>query len=293
MSIYQRFITQLSQEAPVFSAWAGMGEPQVAAILARSAFDAVIFDMQHGAVDFAAVVRAAPLVLAAGKPPLARIPVGDFATASRLLDAGLAGVIAPMINSVEDVRQLAAFCKFPPAGGRSWGPGESRHASGLDNAAYLAQANGLLPAFAMVETREGLAALDGILGVDGVDGVFVGPADLSIALSRGAHIDPEATEVTEALVHVVDRCRAAGKIPAVYAVTPQRARALAGMGFALVGVSGDGALLRAAADRAVATARGHDHAGGSPAGQGWAARGGVQRRTATTRPGSGAATTPV
>ena len=256
MSVYQALTDGLRHGGPVFSAWIGMGEPQIAATLARSSFDAVTFDMQHGAIDFAAVTRAAPLVLAAGKPAVARIPVGDFATASRLLDAGLSAIIAPMINSVADARALASFCKFPPVGGRSWGPGESRFFSGLDNAGYLARANSLLPVFAMVETREALAALDGILAVDGIDGVFVGPADLSIALSGGALMDPQSAEVEQALAHVVARCRAAGKTPCVYAVTPERARALAQAGFAFVAVSGDGALLRAAADSAVKTARG-------------------------------------
>lgn len=255
-SVYEQFVTRLAGDAPVLSAWVGMGEPQIASILARSDFDAVTFDMQHGAIDFAAVVQAAPLVMAAGKPAVARIPVGALSTASRLLDAGLAAVIAPMINSVDDARQLAACCKFPPVGGRSWGPGESRHASLLDSAGYLAHANRLLPTFAMVETREALAILDDILAVDGVDGVFVGPADLSIALSGGVRIDPMADEVNEALAHVATRCRAVGKTPCVYAVTAERARELAGMGFAFVAISGDGTLLRAAADDAVAVARG-------------------------------------
>lgn len=256
MSVYQALVDRLGAGDPVFSAWVGMSDPQVAIALARSGFDAVTFDMQHGAIDFAAVVQAVPLVLAAGKPAVARIPVGAFDTASRLLDAGVSAIIAPMINSAADARALASFCKFPPIGGRSWGPGESRFHSGLDSADYLSRANSLLPCFAMVETREALAALDDILAVDGVDGVFVGPADLSIALSGGAHMDPAAPEVELALAHIVSRCRAAGKTPCVYAVTPERARALSLAGFLFIAMSGDGALLRAAADSAAKIARG-------------------------------------
>ncbi|MFC0282098.1 HpcH/HpaI aldolase/citrate lyase family protein [Camelimonas abortus] len=256
MSVYEQFAARLAGGAPVFSAWIGMGGSQVASVLARSAFDAATFDMQHGVVDFAAVVRGTQLSLAAGKPPVARVPVGACATAARLLDAGVAAIIAPMVNSAGDARQFVSFCKFPSVGGRSWGPGESRVASGLDSAGYLARANSLLKLFVMVETREALAALDEILAVDGVDGVFVGPADLSIALSGGARVDPAGVEVDAALAQVVARCRAAGKTPCVYAVTARRARALAEMGFVFIAVSSDGALLRAAADAAAAEARG-------------------------------------
>src|SRR3954469_2541792 len=87
--------------SPVLAAWCGLPEPAVAGLLAREAFDAVTIDMQHGAIDFAAAVRAVPLIAAAGKPAIVRIPVGDFAAASRLLDAGASAVIAPMINTIE------------------------------------------------------------------------------------------------------------------------------------------------------------------------------------------------
>jgi 4-hydroxy-2-oxoheptanedioate aldolase len=102
-----------------------MPDPSVAGLLAREAFDAVVLDMQHGSIDFAASVQAVQLIAAAAKPALVRIPVGDFASASRFLDAGASGVIAPMINTVEDARRFAGFMKFPPwasAAGAPMGP---------------------------------------------------------------------------------------------------------------------------------------------------------------------------
>src|ERR671916_3408749 len=107
---------------PAITAWCGLPDPTVCGVLARENFDAITIDMQHGAIDFAATIRAIPLVAAAGKPALVRIPVGEFATASRLLDAGASAVIAPMINSVEDARRFGSFVKYSPLGQRSWGP---------------------------------------------------------------------------------------------------------------------------------------------------------------------------
>jgi 4-hydroxy-2-oxoheptanedioate aldolase len=113
---------KLRSGTPVPSAWCGLPDPSVAGLLAREGFDAVTIDMQHGAIDFAATVQAIPLVAAAGKPALVRIPVGEFATASRLLDAGASAVISPMINGVEDARRFGSFVKYSPLGQRSWGP---------------------------------------------------------------------------------------------------------------------------------------------------------------------------
>ena len=91
--------TRLTTGAPAFTAWCGLPEPMVAGLLAREGFDAVTLDMQHGFIDFGVAMRAIPLIVAAGKPAIVRIPVGEFATASRLLDAGATGIIAPMINT--------------------------------------------------------------------------------------------------------------------------------------------------------------------------------------------------
>src|SRR3954463_6178608 len=133
---------RLKQKSPVITAWCGIPEPWITALMAREGYDAVTCDMQHGTYDLAAVVRAIPLIAAAGKPAIVRIPVGEFQTASRLLDAGASGIVAPMINTVEDARRLAAYTKFPPVGERSWGPLSALTLTGLSPKDYLTQANG-------------------------------------------------------------------------------------------------------------------------------------------------------
>ncbi|WP_112662356.1 HpcH/HpaI aldolase family protein [Microvirga flavescens] len=239
-----------------FAAWCGLPEPSNSAVLAREAFDAIVLDLQHGAIDFAAAVRAIPGIVAAGKPAIARIPVGDFATASRFLDAGVAGVIAPMINSLEDARLFASFMKYPPIGSRSWGPHGALTFSGLGADDYFRKANGLSSALAMVETREALAVVDEILAEPGIDGVFIGPSDLSIALSGGAALDPEGREVEEAIAHVLNRTKAAGKVAAIYAASGEKAAEWARKGFHLISIGTDAGLLRMGAEAALKAARG-------------------------------------
>jgi 4-hydroxy-2-oxoheptanedioate aldolase len=113
------FAERLRGGSPLLSAWCGLPHPALAGLLAREAFDAVAFDLQHGGHDVATAAQAIPLVAAADKPALARIPAGEFQSASKLLDAGASAIIAPMIDTVEDARRLVSFVKFPPAGGRS------------------------------------------------------------------------------------------------------------------------------------------------------------------------------
>lgn len=238
----------------LIAAWSGLADPAVAELLVRQGFDAAVLDMQHGAHTLASAIPAIGAVALAGAATIVRVPVGDYATASRMLDAGAAGVIAPMINSVADVRAFAAFVKYPPLGERSWGPHRAVALSGLDPKAYFAAANGIHLAIPMIETRAALDALDGILAEPGVDGVFVGPADLSIALSGGT-LDAQGPEVDRALTHIAARAKAAGKFAALFCFEGRQARIMGERGFGLCSIATDAMLLAAAARAEVAAAR--------------------------------------
>ena len=237
------------------SAWVGINDSAVAEQLARDGYDTITLDMQHGAIDLAGAMHGIGAVALAGKPAIVRIPVGEFATASRVIDAGAAAVIAPMISSGADARRFADFMKYPPIGQRSWGPRAALTHSGAVGPAYLHSANAFTLAIAMVETSEALDALDEILGTPGIDGVFVGPSDLSIALHRGALVDPHGADVDAALTKVVQRAKAHGKFAAAFCFDGKRAQELAGRGFSLCSVSTDALLLRAAARAELAAAR--------------------------------------
>lgn len=247
---------QLKRGSAVITAWCGIPEPAIAGVLAREAYDAVTLDMQHGLYDLATVARAVPLVAAAGKPAIARIPVGEFQTASKLLDAGASGIIAPMINTVEDARRLVSFMKLPPVGERSWGPTVSLMLSGLQPADYLAKANAFSIAFAMIETREALANIDAILATPGLDAIFMGPSDLSITLSQGKTLNLTGPEVEQALDHALARAKAAGKIAGAYAPTGERAAEFAKRGFSFIALGSDTVSLRTGAQAALNAARG-------------------------------------
>ena len=254
-SILGRLAARMAGDGQAMCAWVSVNEPAVAEWLAREAFDAVVLDMQHGAIDFAGAVRSIVSVALAGKPTIARVPIGEFALASRLLDVGASAILAPMINSGADARRLVEFVKFPPLGERSWGPRAALALSGLDAPAYFKSANAMTQAIAMIETRAALDALDDILRVDGIDGVFVGPSDLSIALSDGRGVEPRGEAVMSEARRVAERAKAYGKYAAMFCFDGADARAMQALGYRLCTISSDQNLLRAAARGELAAAR--------------------------------------
>ncbi len=246
----------LRSRAAIFAAWLSAPEPTIAETLLQESFDAAVLDMQHGGFDIASAALAVGACASAGKPTVARVPVGDYAAASRLLDAGAVGIIAPMINSAEEARRLVAFTKFPPLGERSWGPGRATALFEADGSDYLRRANGIHLTIAMIETATGLAEIDAILAVPGIDGVYVGPSDLSISLSGGTTVDHASEAVDAALSRVEASARAAGKFSGLFCFSGRKAAAMAARGFSLITIATDIMLMRQAAREELSIARG-------------------------------------
>lgn len=217
----------------LFTAWSGVPDSIIVELLALQPFDAVTLDMQHGAHAEDSVVRCIQPILAAKKPAIVRIPVGRFDMASRALDFGADAVIGPMINSLEDAKLFAAAMKYPPLGERSWGPTFGLPRRGGTMPEWLGKSNDRTLSFAMVETRAALALVDGILDTPGIDGIFLGPADFSIAWTNGASVNPRNEDMMGAVEDVARRTRAKGKFAAIYLSEPADSGKLASWGFQL------------------------------------------------------------
>lgn len=230
----------------VITAWSVLPGAALAEALVRCGYEAVVLDMQHGQHDLASVRDAIAGIVNAGGHPIARMPVGEFATASRFLDLGAQAVIAPMINSVADAEAFAEFMKYPPTGKRSWGPGRAMELNGVSEPqAYLMSADAETISFGMIESRAALASLDDILAVKGLDGVFVGPVDLSIALSDGTRIDPSGEETQAAARKVAEAAKAAGKLAGIFCISPEDVRKAREMGYTFIAYALDQVVLQA------------------------------------------------
>lgn len=226
---------RLSSGDTVITAWSAIPDPLTVDAIAATGFDAVTLDMQHGGHDEASVLRAIPAILRHGKPALTRIPAGRFDMVSRALDFGAEAVIAPMINSVEDARAFAASAKYPPLGKRSWGPARSVSLHGkAANSDYLREANEKTLSFAMIETRAACSEAEAIVSVGGIDGLFVGPSDFSIAWSNGTKVDPALSGMKQAIGQIAEIAARAGKLAGIFVVDPGRCRTYRDMGYRLL-----------------------------------------------------------
>ncbi|HMB47150.1 MAG TPA: aldolase/citrate lyase family protein [Afifellaceae bacterium] len=240
----------------VFTAWSGIPNPYVAETCARADFDAVTLDMQHGSHTTASVTDGIGAIRLAGKPAIVRVPVGRFDMASRALDMGAAAVIAPMINSVVDARAFAEAMKYPPLGGRSWGPYRAIPLGGYQSSqAYLEAANTDTMSFAMIETHQAVEALDEILTIDGIDGIFVGPSDFSIAWSNGKTVDPLLGDMMDAIGDIAGKTMEAGKVAAMFTFDPSYVPQYFGFGYRLFALATDSHYLASGAASLVDSAK--------------------------------------
>jgi len=240
----------------IFSGWCGLPYPLVAETIGREGFAAVTLDCQHGLWDVGALVAGIAAVHQGGAAPVVRVPVGDFALVSRALDFGAEGIIAPMINSAADARAFAAAAKYPPVGERSWGPHRATTLAALaDQSVYLREANDHVITLAMIETRAALANLEAIAETAGIDGLFLGPSDLSINLADGKSIAPLSAEVERELDRILAAAEKTKKIPGAYCHSAERALALAKRGVRFLAVMSDLAMLRAGTGAALKTLR--------------------------------------
>jgi 4-hydroxy-2-oxoheptanedioate aldolase len=236
---------RLAAGETIHTGWCGLGVPIVAELIARSGFPAVSLDQQHGLYTMETAAAGIAAVRMAGAAPVVRVPLGDFAVVSRVLDFGAEGVVAPMINTADDARAFAAAAKYPPLGERSSGPLRALILGNMELGDYVAHANDNIVTFAMIETRAAIDNLDAILATPGIDAVFVGPSDLSLALSNGRTLDPHSREVDAAVEEIGAAARKAGKIAGAYTANAERANALAERGFRFLAVASDTAFVRA------------------------------------------------
>ena len=236
----------------VHSGWCGLPAPIVAELVGREGFPAVTLDAQHGLWDTASLLAGIAQVRQGGAAAIVRIPVGEFATVSRALDFGAEGIIAPMINTPADARAYVSFAKFPPIGERSWGPHRATTLANMpDQKVYLREGNALTVTFAMIETKTALENVEAIAATPGIDTLFLGPADLSIALSNGADVDPMSLEVDRGIDRMLAAAHKAGKVMGAYCHSVERAVALAKRGVRFLAVGSDIAFLRAGAAAAL------------------------------------------
>ncbi len=233
----------------VVNGWCGIPNSFSAEIMANQGWDSVTVDMQHGVIDYQAMVTMLQAISTTSTVPMVRVPWLEPGILMKSLDAGAYGVICPMINTREEAQKLVAWTHYAPRGTRSFGPIRASIYGGAD---YAQHANDTVVVFAMIETTQALDNLDAIMSVEGLDAIYIGPSDLSLSLGCRAVLDDLDPKAEQALDHILARAKAHNLIAAVHNGTPESALSRLAKGFHLATVSSDGRMIAAGSQQILA-----------------------------------------
>ena len=241
---------------PQIGLWSTLPAPYVSELLAGSGFDWLLLDAEHTPTDVPQMVQQLQAVAAAqvrmGCAPtqaVVRPPVNDTVLIKRYLDIGAQTLLIPFVQNAQEAQAAVDAMRYAPSGVRGMG-GSTRASNFGRDTAYIAGAQQELCLLVQVETKEALNEIEAIAALDGVDGIFIGPADLSA--SMGYPGQPRHPEVDAAINDAIRRIRKAGKAPGILMVDETRARECIALGAQFVAVSMDLILLRTAADAVAA-----------------------------------------
>lgn len=232
--------------------WLAIPDGFAAETMAHQGWDTLTIDLQHGVVDYQAMVGMLQAISTTATTPLVRVPWLEPGILMKTLDAGAYGLICPMVNTADDAAKLVAWTSYAPRGTRSFGPIRALLYAGAD---YPQHADRTIVRFAMIETAQALDNLDAILSVEGLDAVYVGPGDLSLSLGCKPSFDDVEPPVQQAIEHILDRARAHGLVAGIHNGTPEAALARIAKGFRFVTVSSDARIIAAGSQQILARMR--------------------------------------
>lgn len=244
--------TLWSEGRAAVNGWLAIANSFSAETMAHQGWDTLTVDLQHGVVDYQAMVGMLQAISTTDTVPLVRVPWLEPGILMKTLDAGAYGVICPMVNTRDDAARFIACTTYAPRGTRSFGPIRGLLYGGPD---YPQKADHTIVRFAMIETAQALDNLDDILSVPGLDAVYIGPSDLSLALGCRPVFDDVDPPAAEAIAHILARAKAHGVRAGIHNGVPEGAAARVAMGFDFVTVGSDARLMAAGSQHVLKTLR--------------------------------------
>ena len=236
----------------VVNGWLAIPAGFSAETMAHQGWDSLTIDLQHGLIDYQAATSMLTAISTTATVPVVRVPWLEPGILMKALDAGAYAVICPMVNTAQDAERLVEYTHYPPRGSRSNGPIRALLYGGAD---YQKHANDTVVVFAMIETRQALDNLDAILSVKGLDAVYIGPSDLSLALGCNPTFDDVDPPVAAAIDLIVAKAKEHGLVAGIHNGTPEAALRRIAKGFQFVTVSSDARLMAAGAQQVMAKMR--------------------------------------
>ena len=233
--------------------WLSLANAYSAEAISRLGFDWVCIDLQHGMVDYTDLRAMLPAISNTDATPLIRVPWNEPYEIMKVLDAGAQGVIVPMINNREEAAQAVSACRYPPDGKRSFGP---IRAALVSRMGYAKNANSQIACLAMIETEEGIENLEEIVTTPGLDGIYIGPADLALALGLPPTGDQPQEEHLEVVKRILEACRTHGIAAGIHTSSLEYTRKYLELGFHFVTMGSESGHMLKNAARELAAARG-------------------------------------
>jgi len=234
-------------------AWLQIASPITAEIMSQAGFDWLMIDMEHGPGDILTVIAQLQAMKGSGTAALVRAPWNDFVTIKRILDTGVHGLLIPYVNTREEAESAVRACRYPPQGIRGVAGSPRAQGYGQNVRHYLERASDEILIITAVETPTAVTNLDGILAVDGVDGIFIGPMDL--ATNMGHLGDPRNPEVQAAVAVIEGKVLESGKVLATISGSWEQAQRLYEKGYQMITLMADGVSLAKLAAEKVAKFR--------------------------------------
>ena len=202
---------RMMEGMPAIGAEVGLGSPLSGELVSPMGFDFILVDTQHGSwADESAMLAFRGIGLGSAVP-MARVRRNDYGLIGRLLDMGAMGIVVPMVNNAEDAEAAVFAARYPPLGGRSIGP----FGTGYLGPDYDSWANNEIFLAVQIETAEGAKNAEEIMAVDGIDGCWIGPGDLSRFMRLDLSTPAGREAHTEAILGIIEACRKTGKIPGI------------------------------------------------------------------------------
>lgn len=226
----------LAEGRTVLNGWSVIPGGFLAEVMASLGWDALTVDMQHGIIGQAEMIAMLQAISTTSLTPMVRLAANDATLVGHALDGGAMGVICPLINSPEEAAAFVAACRYPPHGVRSSGATRAMIYAGFD---YGAGADALVLKFAMIETADALRRVEEIAATPGLDGLYIGPSDLSLALGGTQGFDKDEPHMLEAYAAVAAACNRNGLTAGIHTATPAFAGRMAEMGFRFITLVGD------------------------------------------------------
>jgi len=221
--------------------------------MANQSWDSLTLDMQHGVIDYSHAISMLQAISTTNVVPLARVNWNEPGQIMKILDAGAYGIICPMVSNRKEAENFVQACMYPPRGYRSYGPIRGLVYGGPD---YADEANNEIVKFAMIETKESLDNLDEIMQTPGLDGIYIGPADLSLAIGEKPSFDkPEGDPVYEVIMKILEHAKKNKIIAGIQNGQPEYADKMIKKGFQLVTIGTDQRFMTAASKAALSIIR--------------------------------------